>query len=202
MNTLLDMAGYPADQVPTMQKRMIEAMQSIPGVASVALVDRIPLNGDVRDGLIFRDQTTDLRPANAAATSSIIVISPDYLHTAGTALLAGRSFTPHDDKDAARVAVINQEFAGRLFGSAAKAIGAYFKVQNGTRIQVVGVAEDGKYANLTEDPRPAMFLPILQSPASDTWLVGRSAADAQQLTMAIKNKLRELDSGLPSFIQT
>ncbi len=38
-------------------------------------------------------------------------ISPEYLRAAGTALLAGRDFTWHDDKNAPRVAVINREFA-------------------------------------------------------------------------------------------
>ena len=47
-----------------------------------------------------------------------------------------------------------------------------------------------------------MFLPILQSPSSETWLVVRSNGDPQQLAAAIKSKLRDLDPGLPCFIQT
>jgi predicted permease len=202
VNTLLDMAGYRGDQMAPMQKRMIEAMQTIPGVTSAGLVDLLPLNGGENNERIFRDETSDLRPANAAATAISMKISPEYLRTASTVLLAGRSFTTHDDKEAPRVAVINQEFSRRMFGSATSAIGRYFKDQNGTRIQVVGVAEDGKYENLTEDPRLAMFVPILQSSASNTWLVVRFAGDAQQRATAIKSKLRDLDSGLPSFIQT
>ncbi|MDQ2844411.1 MAG: hypothetical protein M3Y72_25875 [Acidobacteriota bacterium] len=74
---------------------------------------------------------------------------------------------------------------------------------DGTRTQVVGIVEDGKYtANLTEDPQAAMFLPILQSPSSETSLVVRSNRDPRQLAAAIKSKLRELDAGIPSFIQT
>jgi len=74
---------------------------------------------------------------------------------------------------------------------------------DGTRIEVVGMVEDGKYtANLAEDPQPAMFLPLLQSPASDTWLVLRSNRDQQQLTAAIRDQLRGLDPGLPAFVQT
>lgn len=202
VNTLLEMADYRADQAPAMQKRMIEAMQTIPGVTSVGLIDLLPLNGGERDEWIFHDETSDLRPANSAATAIAMRISSDYLRAATTALLAGRGFTAHDDKEAPPVAIINQELARRIFGSASNSIGRYFKVQNGTRIQVVGVAEDGKYGNLTEDARPAMFVPILQSPVSDTWLVMRSTGDAQQLATAIKTKLSELDSGLPSFVQT
>ena len=124
-------------------------------------------------------------------------ISPEYFHAAGTALLAGRAFTWHDDKNSPRVAVVNREFASKIFGSATNAMGGYFKMADGTRIQVVGIVEDGKYASLTEDPQPAMFLPILQSPSSPTCLVVRSNRDPQQLAAAIKSTLRNLDAGLP-----
>jgi predicted permease len=202
VNTVLDMAGFGNDQVPTVQKRMLETMPTIPGVTSVALVDRTPMNGDVRNGLIFRDDTSDLRPANAVAPIEIMKVSPEYLSTARTALLMGRHLTWHDDQDSPRVAVINQEFARKIFGSVAEALGRYFRFLDGTRIRVVGVAQDGKYENLTEDPMPAAFLPILQFPASDTWLVVRSDGDPERLSAAIKGKLREIDPALPCFIQT
>ncbi|HYR85457.1 MAG TPA: ABC transporter permease [Terriglobia bacterium] len=203
VGTGLEMAGYRGDAVPTMQKRMIDAMETIPGAASVGLVDLPPLANATGNGaIVFTDETTDLAPANAAATSMIFKISPDYFRAAGTALLSGRTFTSHDDKDAPHVAVVNQEFARKIFGSANNAMGRYYKRRDGTRIQVVGIVEDGKYGNLTEDPEPAMFLPLLQSPSSEIWLVMRSNADPQQLTAAIKSRLRDLDAGLPSFIQT
>ena len=90
---------------------------------------------------------------------------------AGTVLLSGRAFTWRDDENAPRVAVVNEYFARKLFGSPQNSIGGYFKLQEGTRIQVVGLVEDGKYGSATEAPQAAMFFPILQSPASDAWLV-------------------------------
>lgn len=47
-----------------------------------------------------------------------------------------------------------------------------------------------------------MFLPLLQSPSNTTWLVVRSNRDPRQLAPAIRSTLRQLDPGLPSFIQT
>jgi ABC-type antimicrobial peptide transport system permease subunit len=47
-----------------------------------------------------------------------------------------------------------------------------------------------------------MFLPFLQSPSSETWMVVRSSRDAQQLGPAIRNTLHSLDAGLPVYIQT
>lgn len=90
-----------------------------------------------------------------------------------------------------------------LWQVASNAPGQYFKTDDGARIQVVGTAEDGKYtAKITEQPQLAMFLPILQSPSTEAWLVVRSSDDEQQLAAAIRTKLRDLDSGLPAFIQT
>jgi ABC-type antimicrobial peptide transport system permease subunit len=76
------------------------------------------------------------------------------------------------------------------------AIGRHFKMRDGTRVQVVGLVEDGKYVSLTESPQPAMFLPLLQSPASWTWLVVRSSRDPQQLAAAMRSVLRDIDPGV------
>jgi ABC-type antimicrobial peptide transport system permease subunit len=76
-------------------------------------------------------------------------------------------------------------------------------MDDGTRVQVVGIVEDGKYRpNITDEPPPAMFLPILQSPSTEAWLVVRSSGNPEQLGAAVRTKLRDLDSGLPLFIQT
>jgi len=202
VNTSLNMAGYSGDAVPPMQRRMIDAAQTIPGVISVGLVDEPPLSGGGNTKNVFTDTTTDLRPGNAAAQPSIFDISPEYFDAAGTPLLLGRALSWHDDKNSPRVAVVNQEFARRVFGSAAHAVGGYFKSRDGTRIQVVGIVEDGKYLSLTEDQQPAMFLPILQSPSSESWLVVRANGQVPQLGEAIKTTLRGLDAGLPLFIET
>jgi len=202
LETALNMAGYSGDNATAMQKRMIDAVETIPGVESAGLVDRPPLYYGANESNVFTDQTTDLGPSHAAFEAMIYNISPEYFDAAGTTLLAGRAFTWHDDEKWPRVAVVNREFASRIFGSAANALGRYFKKKDGTRTQVVGVVEDGKYGSLTEDPQPAMFFPILQSPSSQASLVVRSNRDPQQLTAAIKSTVQDLDAGLPITIKT
>jgi predicted permease len=202
IETDVNMAGYRGDSVPAMQERMIDALKTIPGVESVGAIDRPPLYYGANGSNVFSDKTADLRPSNAAAEAMTYNVSPEYLHAARTALLSGRVFTWHDDKNSARVAIVNREFARRIFGSVAGAAGGYYKLQDGTRIQVVGVAEDGKYASLAEEPQPAMFLPILQSPASSTAFVIRSDRNPQQLNAAIRSSMRDLDAALPFEIKT
>jgi predicted permease len=206
-NTLLvdtdpHMAGYNDSQVPALHRRMIDALKALPGVAQVGLVSSPPLKMGWDDVNIFTDETSDLRPSNAAADAIFFSVSPEYFQAAGTALLKGRVFTWNDDESTPHVAVINQEFARRLFGSPVTAMGRHFRTKEGGRIEVVGVVEDGKYtANVAEAPQNAIFVPILQSPRSDTWLVVRSGSSSLLLGAAVRSKLHDLDPGLPCFIQ-
>ena len=202
-DTDLTMAGYKPDQIPTMQKRMLQTLQAIPGVDEAGLIDSVPLGDNSgAHSNVFNEKATDLRPAHAVLDALIYSMSPEYLRAAGTSLLAGRSFTWHDDQGASRVAVVNREFANKVFGSVAGAIGAHYKLEDGSRVQVVGVVEDGKYESLTEDPQPVMFYSILQSPSKTTWLVVHSRRDPLQLGPAMRSALRSLDAGLPVYIQT
>lgn len=72
---------------------------------------------------------------------------------------------------------------------------------DGSRIQVVGATEDGKYTRLTEDPHASMFLPILQWPSNSAWLVVRSTRAPEQLGPAIRSTLHQLEAGLPVVIE-
>ncbi len=201
-DTDLSMARYTGDQVPAMQKRMIDAVAAIPGVESVGVVGRPPLAEGSFGAMVFTDTTTNLTPSNALFNGTRYNISPEYFRAAGTALLAGRAFSWHDDKDGPRVAVVNRNFAGRVFGSPTNALGGYFKMRDGTRVQVVGIVEDGKYMSLTEDPEPAVFLPIMQAPMSETWMVVRSSRDPDQIAAAVRTTVRGLDTGLPVYTET
>src|SRR5579864_6607481 len=196
----LNTAGYSGDRVAPMQKRMLDALAAIPGVEFVGLTDALLLNDSIGSN-IFSDGSTDLRPSNAAASAYVYHISPEYLHAEGTTLLSGRSFTWHDDKNSPRIAIVNRQFARKIFGSVANAIGGYFKMPDGTRIQVVGVTENGKYNTLTEEPHGALFLPILQWPSNSAWLVVRSSRAPEQLGAAIRSTLNQLEAGLPVVIE-
>jgi len=202
----LGMAGYTGDRVPPMQKRLIEAMQRVPGVQSAALADTVPFGMGVGDAQVFPDNAPDLLPAHAVADPYLFHVSPGYFRAAGTRLVGGRDFSWQDDKDSPRVAVVNGEFARRLFGSANGAIGHLFKLKDGTRIEVVGIAEDGKYDSLTEEPQPALFIPVLQAPNATTTLVVRAAPGignpAQLLGPAMRQALRKADPAMPVIIET
>ena len=197
IDTDLATAGYSGERVPATQRRMIDAIQAIAGVDSVGSVNWPPLEPPGGwQGIVYTDTAADLSPSNAAGDPYLYNVSPDYFRASATSVLAGRVFTWHDDTNATRVAVVNREFARRILGSVPDAVGRYFKLRDGTRVRVVGLVEDGKYLNLTEKPQPAMFLPLLQSPASWIWLVVRSTRDPQQLAAAIRSALQDIDPAM------
>jgi predicted permease len=202
VNTDLYMAGYRDEHVAVMQRRILEAVEEIPGVTAAAYASRVPLNLGWSNSTVFADSTTDYGMANMLADAMEYSVSPGYFEAAQTMLLGGRAFTWRDDEKSPRVAVVNQQFARKVFGSEAKAIGSFFRIWGGTRVQVVGVAEDGKYKTLSEDPQPAMFLPILQSGRVDTCLIVRSNRGPQDLGPALKSTLHGLDPGLPFTVNT
>ena len=202
VKTDLQMAGYSGPQRLEMQKRMLDAAAAIPGVTAVGYADRLPLSIGGNDSDVFADTTTDFRPTNAAADAENFGVSPDYFRAAGTALLAGRNFTMHDQDKAPVVAVINREFARKVFGSVDKAIGGHFKFWGGQRAEVVGVVENGKYQTLTEDQKPAMFFSFLQHVSSNTWLIVRSQRDPQEIASALQRSMRSLDPAMPLEIKT
>ena len=204
VRTDLNMAGYAGDRIPAMQRRMINTTSAVPGVTAVGTIDNIPLGLGWSETGAFSDTTTDFRASNEAADTMEYAISPGYFPAAGTALLAGRNFTWDDNKDAPQVAVVNQAFARKVFGSVAKAIGGHFRNGNKTRLEVIGVVEDGKYIALTEETKPAFFRPTLQlkSPLSSTWLIVRSSREPQQIAGAVHDALHGLDSALPFALMT
>lgn len=198
----MHMAGYADERMPQMQRRMLNAAAAIPGAASVGYVDHLPLGVGGGDSFVYTDTTTDYRPTNQATDAMNYIVSPGYLQTAGTRLLAGRDLTFADDSKTPKVALINRQFAIKVFGSVKKAVGDHFKFYGGTRAEVVGVVEDGKYRTLTEDQQPAMFFSFQQQQASGTFLLVRSTRDPQEIASALERTMHGLDASLPVIVRT
>jgi predicted permease len=193
----MHMAGLVDDQIPQMQKRMLDALAALPGVQAVGYVSSPPLNLGGSDSNVYTDTTTEFRPTNAIADAMNYRISPGYLDAAGTKLLAGRDLRLDDNKTAPKVALVNRTFAIKVFGSVEKALGGHFKFWGTERAEVVGVVEDGKYRSITEDQQPAMFFSYRQYPSSETFMVvryGHAPGDAGE---AIEKAIHGLDSALP-----
>jgi predicted permease len=201
--TVMNMAGYRGEAMKAAQKRMVESVRSLPDVKEAGLIEWVPLsNGSLHTISVHRYDAVEQTPATAIFTAGMYRISPGYLGAAQTRILQGRDFGEHDDEKSPRVAIINREFAVRLFGSPEKALDGQFKLRQAAAYRVVGVVEDGKYQSLTETRQAVVFLPLEQNPASETNLVVRPKGGGEGLAEAIRARVQEVDPALPVFIHT
>ena len=197
----LHQASYSSIAADHFQRQLLEKVSQLPGIVAAGYADSTPLPGSTRMSAVFSQQTTDLRPSRKAFDAYDYDVSPGYFTAARTQLLAGRDVSFADSPNAPSVAVVNQYFARRLFGSE-NALGRYFKNSAGQSTQIVGIVADGKYLSLSEDPEAAVFFPISQEGNTSTALVVRLRPDSSALAVnemgaTIRKVVRDLDPTIP-----
>jgi predicted permease len=193
----LNQAAYTADAAADhFQRQLLERVSQIPGVEAVGYANTTPLAFDASVAAVFSQQTVDFRPSSSAFDTYYYDVSPGYLTAAGTPLLEGRDVSFSDTPKTPPVAIVNQEFARRLFHSE-HAVGRYFKNRSGVSIQIVGIMADGKQFTLSEDPQPATFFPISQKGDTKTTLIVRTQRDASDMVAAIRKVVSDLDRAVP-----
>jgi len=193
----LSQAGYTGDAAADhFQRQLLERVSQIPGVETAGYANTTPLSGDASMSAVFSQQSMDFRPSNKAFDTYYYDVSPGYLTAAGTPLLAGRDVSFTDTAKTPAVAIVNQEFARRLFHYE-QAVGRYFKNRQGVSIQIVGIMADGKYFTLSEDPQAAAFFPISQKGNTSTALIVRTRRDTADMVAAIREVVRDLDRAVP-----
>jgi predicted permease len=175
------------DALVAEQKSLIEAARNTPGVTAVGTVNKTLMRGGLRGTPIFQPGTTDFKVKNAVLAPYLFSISPGYLQAAQTHLLSGRDVTWDDTATTPSVALVNETFARKMWGSA-PAIGQHFVV-SGRLTEVVGLAEDGKYHDLEESPYPVAYLPVAQAEDDETIFIVRSPRSASEMTAALRHTL-------------
>jgi predicted permease len=202
----LNQAGYSSVAADQFQRQLLERVSQLPGVKVAAYATTTPLSMDTSDSNVFSQQTTDFKPSNRAFDAYNYAVSPQYFAAAETPLLAGRDVSFADTAKTPAVAVVNQEFARRLFhindGRSGEVVGRYFKNSSGQPVQIVGIVEDGKYFSLTEDQEAVAFFPISQQPTGHTSFIvrtnpGFSDAATNDSAAAIRKVIRDLDPAVP-----
>jgi predicted permease len=152
---------YDDAQVSQFFVELSARIERIPGVRSVSSSLSMPLMVvQLFAGPAVREGDTPPR-ANEWKPIPYSIVFPRYFETVGTDLLAGRDFEVSEREGTPSTAIVNAELARRLFGRAEDAIGKRFRFgdDDAPMLQVVGVARDGRYQELFEEPKPWVYLP-------------------------------------------
>ena len=194
----LNIQGYSEARGREFQRRLLDKVRSIPGIESAAVVDWLPLSLNNSSDAIYIEGEPIPTPTEAPIANSFSV-SSDYFRTMQTKLLMGREFDARDKQDGMRVAVVNKAFADRLMHGK-NPLGMRFRTSpDGKPIQIVGVAEDGKYFSLSEPRKAAWWGPTEIWYASNAALVARTNLTAPQALRLIQDAAKDLDPALPLF---
>jgi len=177
-------------------RRLLDDIEALPGVRGVSIARYIPCDLQGGDGG-FSDEQGSSRPADALHVLSNTV-DVGYFQVMGIPMLKGREFEKHDDESAPRVAVINEALAQRLWPGK-DPLQRRVRLTKGDVLQVIGVVKTGKYAFLTEPPRPYLYLPFRQNYTSPTIFHVRAAAASAALVPALRQLVRALDPDLPVY---
>jgi len=146
---------------------------------------------------VFSDGQVATRRADALTVFSNTV-GVDYFRVMRIPVLQGRAFEQHDDESAPRVAVINEALARQLWPGK-DPLTRKIRLAGGDVLQVIGVVKTGKYAFLTEQPRPYLYLALRQNYTSPTMFHVRTAAAPANLVPALRQAIRALDPDLPVY---
>ncbi len=171
-------------QEPDQSKQMalarsaLERLRALPGVESVAIAQRVPLNGNCVIGTSVR---TNVSSTGVHVEYQCNNVGPDYFRTLGIPILRGREFTSADRKGALPVVIISESFARAVFGNVnpvGRTIGLDFP--NEKDKLVVAVAKDSKYFTLSEKQRLAVYEPYFAySEPADLHFLIRTASPAR-----------------------
>ncbi len=138
----------PTDRV-TFVDRLMARLRQIPGVNAAAVATSLPFTGNSSAGTLV-PEGADAPDAGTRYYSNSV--TTDFFSTLGIALLRGRAFTDTDRPGAPRVAVINASSARRFWGTV-DVVGRRFRLgtAEGPSVEIVGVAADARFRDLTTD---------------------------------------------------
>jgi predicted permease len=195
--------GSP-DAARAAYRQVLERVQASPGVRVAALDSQAPLTpGGGSNGLLPEGNAGDL------IQSQSHFVTPDYFSVVNTPLLAGRTFTEADVRQAELVMIINETLARAAFGTQ-HPIGKRISCCEGEPGKpqwktVVGVVADVKARGPAQPARPEFYLPLMQIPdVAWTW-TGRSLVivtrgdNVAAMTEAIRGAVKAVDATLPVF---
>jgi predicted permease len=158
-------AGYRAEQLSLLYRRIHDSIAGIPEVSSVALCLDSPLAGGGWGTGVWAAGHAAPGPHddNFAAWNRA---TAGYLDVIGTPIVKGRGLSEQDTAGSRHVAVINEAFARKFFGNE-EPIGQHFGREAGAshQFEVVGIARDARYMpdKIHQPVRPFFLLPEAQA---------------------------------------
>jgi macrolide transport system ATP-binding/permease protein len=187
--------GRDPEKSVTLERHLIEGLQSLPGVKAAAL-GTFPLLGTWTPPILIEGSRAPQTKSGDRTLASYA--SDTYFNTVGIQLLRGRAFTDREAANNAHVAVISESTA-RRFWPGENSLGKLFKLDldfrgTFTAFEVVGIAKDVRFANLTRIDPTHVYVP---TGTKDFYgILVRSQGDPMGAIAAVRHAVEGLDENL------
>jgi predicted permease len=175
------LSNYKQEQLLPLIREIEDQLRLIPGVHAVGSVIAAPQNGWVWPHDIRVEGKPEPGPQDDVS-SGWTRVTPGFFETLGDRVVMGRPITD-EDNGTRPVAVINEAFAKKFFGSE-NPIGQHFGPTPGNNAgmyEIIGVAADVNFGNDLQ--QPMYFLPEAQS----TSFLDKEAEEREVLSHYLSN---------------
>jgi predicted permease len=202
----ISVAEVPDDEdVARVEQQIQDRLAAIAGVSSVGFSSAVPMDGDNRLDNVFA--ADHVESGAAPPLRHLVFMSPGYLQTLGTPLLAGREFRWAEIHDHVPVALISENFARQYWGDPNRALGKRLRVSGADDWrEIVGVVRDVHDEGVDKPARSTVYWPTLLSgfrgkpqrvDRYPTFVVRSSVAGSQGLMKEVRKAVWSIDGRLP-----
>jgi predicted permease len=179
------------DQRDGFFERLLERLAASPGVASAAISNALPLEGETWIDAVWAKGDTG--PAASHPAVNVRFVSADFFRTMGIPLLAGRTFNDGDRQR--KAALVSERLAERLWPGQ-NPLGRTFTNGSSTWYEVIGVAHDVR-AHADAQPVFMVYRGYWEWPPTRATLAVRAAGDPRSIAGAIHAAIRNVDADVP-----
>jgi predicted permease len=199
LNVRLDPSihNFSETQTKEFYRSLAATIRALPGVQSASLASAVPIGYMLGRQSVYVEGRP-VPPGQKAPEMMFNSVDAPYFETLRIRVLLGRAFTDADSETSPRVTIVNETMA-RLFWPGEDPIGKRFSLSSdaGPFVEIVGVARDGKYRVLAEDPQPYFYVPLTQHFTAQRTLQIRSSMPSESLAPIVQREIQALDANDP-----
>jgi predicted permease len=197
--------GYKDEKLSQLYQQMTERLEAVPGVQAVTFSRTALLSQSMSSRDLYLRSALDVPPDSEGRIRSsgevyIHQVRENFLEAMGIPLLAGRTLRSEDDARTPRVVVVNRTFARKYFPDE-NPIGKRFAFdpRKPDEIEIIGLAEDAKYARQRDEIPPTAYSSWRQEMRSIGFVTFevRTAGDPTAAIAGIRQAVAEVDGNLP-----
>src|SRR5438309_1034574 len=190
---------------------LVRRIRELPGVTASATGTMLPYSDFTTARRVLRTKDAmpnDPKAPDPSVNSLFTAITPGYYEALGIQLLRGRDFTQQEceNKDARRVAIIDEEMAKKLFPNE-DPIGQHLRYTQPPKdgspndMEIVGVVSRHRHSVDNDSLVCRLFVPLAQAYSGQTFLHVRLNTQDRHAVAAfiptLRQALRQIDPDLP-----